>query len=328
MLLPVHKLQFFASWRRGHAAYDPLAGRSLLRGPLSIQVQTVNKCNGACVMCPYSLAATGKTFQKMDESLFRKIIEEIKEIGTVNLLALMLQNEPLLDPLLERRVRTAREILGDKVNISTVTNGSLLDEGRIDSLINCGIDRIAVSIDACTRETYGKIRRGLSFEQVVRNTSRLLERAKGSRVSVVTRFLRQEVNRDEEKDFIRFWSSRGARIGIDTLTNRAGLIENYDSLKRRRKALHQRLLHPVLNRWVPCCPLPFTTMGILADGRSILCCHDWEHHEIMGTISSQSLPDIWNGEPMNRYRRLLWEKRAAESDICRGCSLSSKFWGD
>jgi len=327
MVVNKQKIKFLSNWRRGHSAYDHAARRSRLKGPLSIQIQTVNKCNGSCVMCPYSCAGPGWEPHQMDESLFRRIIEELKELGNANLIVMMLQNEPLLDPRLEHRIRLSREILGNEVEIATVSNGSLLDEKRIESLLSSGLDRIAISIDAYSRETYGKIRRGLSFERVVDNTIQLVRKGKEKNVPVVVRFLRQSLNLDEEKDFIRFWRERGARVSIDSLTNRAGMIKNYDSLRQNKSSLYQKLLHPLLNRMITCCPLPFTSMGILSDGRAILCCHDWEHEEIMGDASRQSLSDIWNGDTINRHRRLLREKREKESVICRGCSLSGRFWG-
>ena len=38
------------------ASYAPLRRRGRLRGPLYVQLQTVDACNGACVMCPRSAA--------------------------------------------------------------------------------------------------------------------------------------------------------------------------------------------------------------------------------------------------------------------------------
>ncbi len=325
---PTYKLKMLSNWFRGYKSYDAVDCRTRLNGPVTIQIQTVNKCNGSCIMCPYSVTASSQSSHYMDMDLFIRIIQEIKEIGTVRLLTMMLQNEPLLDPILEQRIRISREIMGDKVRIATVTNGSLLNKERTEKLLDCGLNQLAVSIDAFTGETFKNIRRGLNFERVVENTCYLLSMAPKSEVSVIVKFLRQDINLEEEMKFISFWSSKGAMVGVDTLTNRAGMIKDYDAIKRRKQNLHQRILHPVFNHFIPCCPLPFTSMGILADGRSIICCHDWEHNEIIGDVATQSLVEIWNGEKINHHRKLLWEKRGDESCICNGCSLSRKFWGN
>jgi radical SAM protein with 4Fe4S-binding SPASM domain len=279
-------------------------------------------------MCPYGNTAPGQTSHQMDERLFIHIIEEVKKIGSVRTLSIMLQNEPLLDLGLEQRIRQARSILGDKIIIRTVTNGSLLNKKRTDAFLRSGINQLHVSIDAFTAKTYEKIRPGLPFEEVIKNTTYLVCKAPEYGVSVSVKFLRQEINREEQKDFVNFWSSRGARVSIDTLTHRAGSIEDYSILKRKNLSFQQLLLHPVLNRLIPCCPLPFSSIGILSGGQVVLCCHDWEHNEIIGDISSQNLEEIWNGKRINHHRQLLAEQRADESSICRDCSLSRKFWGN
>ena len=325
--LPKNKLQLLSIWLKGYSAYDASSRKTALPGPISIQIQTINQCNGTCIMCPYSITAQGQMKLQMDERLFIRIIEEVKKTKSVKTLAMMLQNEPLLDLGLEKRIRQARSILGEKIIIRTVTNGVLLDEKRTEALLRSGISQIYVSIDALTAKTYEKIRRGLPFEEVIQNTNYLLKKAPDHGVSIFVKFLRQEINREEQKDFAKFWSSRGARVSIDTLTNRAGLIEAYINLKRKKLTLQQLILHPILNRFIPCCPLPFSSIGILADGKVALCCHDWEHNEILGDISSESLEEIWNGEKINHQRQLLVEKRADESSICGDCSLSRKFWG-
>ena len=328
MKLPKNKLQMLSSWWKGYSAYDADSCRTRLAGPVGVQIQTINRCNGTCIMCPYSTSAPSQTKTQMDDSLFIHVINQIKKTGSVKTLAMMLQNEPLLDLGLEQRIRQARSILGEDVIIRTVTNGVLLDRQRTDALLGSSINQIYVSIDAFTAQTFEKIRRGLPFERVIQNTMYLLNKAPEYGVTVTVKFLRQEINQEEQKDFVRFWSSRGARVSIDKLTNRAGSIGEYNKLKGKKLSFQQMLLHPVLNRMIPCCPLPFSSLGILADGKVVLCCHDWEHKEILGDLGSESLGEIWNGEKINRHRKLLVEKRPDESTTCRGCSLSKKFWGD
>lgn len=328
MKLPKNKLHMLSNWWKGYSAYDAESRRTLLPGPTGIQIQTINRCNGSCIMCPYSSTAPGRAGHQMGDKLFNHIIDEVKKIGSVRTLALMLQNEPLLDLDLERRIRHTRRILGEKIIIRTVTNGALLDRQRTEDILRSSINQISVSIDAFTAKTFEKIRQGLPFEKVVQNTVHLLRKAPEYGVTVTVKFLRQEINQEEQKDFVRFWRSRGARVSIDKLTNRAGSIEGYKKLKGKKLSPQQLLLHPVLNRLIPCCPLPFSSLGILADGKVVLCCHDWEHEETLGDLGSESLGEIWHGEKINRYRQLLVEKRADEISTCRGCSLSKKFWGD
>jgi len=107
--------------------------------------------------------------------------------------------------------------------------------------------------------------------------------------------------------------------------NRAAWLDSYERIKKRHLDLWQKLLHPVLNRRIPACPLPFGSLNVLSDGRAILCCNDWGPRDTVGDLSSQTIQQVWNGEKFNHYRHLLWIRRAAESLVCAGCSLSDSF---
>jgi radical SAM protein with 4Fe4S-binding SPASM domain len=318
------KIQQLMRWRRGYAAYVSSAG---MAGPSSVQIQTVNRCNAACVACPHGKLRSDEKIQPMDDFLFAHVLKEIEATGTVRKLVLMLQNEPLLDRSLASRIRRAREILASRIRIVIVTNGVLLDDDRADELLRSGVDTIAVSIDAATEATFEKVREGLAFDKVQENTGALLKKAPSHGVSVTAKFLRQKGNEREERAFAQFWRAKGAAVSFHKMTNRAGTLDEFDRLRRDRAGVPRRALHRLLNHLVPCCPLPFSSLGILSDGRALLCCHDWSRSETMGDISTQSLREIWNGKELNYHRSLLSEGRAQESSTCGKCSLSNRFWG-
>ena len=154
-------------------------------GPALVQIQTVDRCNASCVMCPYSYEEKDGPPARMDDALYEKILKEIAETGTLTGFTPMLQNEPLLDRGLADRIRLAKEILGRKMWVELPTNGSALTDTRIDELIDSGLDSLHISIDAATEETYRKIRKGLDYSTVVGNVENLLRRNSGMRVVVL-----------------------------------------------------------------------------------------------------------------------------------------------
>jgi radical SAM protein with 4Fe4S-binding SPASM domain len=310
--------------RRGQLAYDQRRHRTHLEGPVKIQIQTVDRCNGACIMCPSSsLPRTGPK-NEMDQRLFDRILHQVKEAGTVKRLILMLQNEPLLDSLLAERLARARKFLHHSTRIIVVTNGSLLDSDVMKKLLRSGMDQISISIDAFRGQTYKRIRPGLDFPKVVSNVENLLRNRGSCRVKV--KFLMQRANEGEEKAFTKYWRARGAAVGFMNMTNRAGALGQFERLKTPRTRMVENLLKYAVNQLDPFCPLPFTQAAILWDGRVILCTHDWEHRDIMGDISRTGLKEIWNCTKMNHYRDLLRKRRYRESLICSDCSLAKRFW--
>jgi len=274
-------------------------------------------------MCPYSERDKSARTNVMDDDLYRQILDEISGLGTVRIVRLMLQNEPLLDRKLPDRARLAREILGPGVEITTVTNGSSLTASTIDALADCGLDRVSVSIDSIEEETFRKIRQGLSFPRVMENTLALIERMGHRRVGVS--FLRQPENEGEEGAFARYWRGRRVRVKFGRPTNRAGLLQSFESV-RQRPDLWMRLVYPVLNRFVPACPLPFYTMCVLWDGRVITCVNDWGPRDTVGDLATQTLEQVWRGEKINHYRHLLRTRRCRESLVCAGCSQAEGYW--
>ena len=305
-------------------SYNPKLRQTSMRGPVAIQIQTIDRCNASCLMCPCSSSVKTASAQSMDDRLYRRILDEIRSAGTVKLLMLMLQNEPLLDRKFAARVRLARELLGRSVRIATVTNGTPLTAAAIDELAASGIDNVSVSIDAVSEDTFAKVRPGLNFRRVVDNTLSLIGHLGPRRVSV--KFLRQRENEGEEKAFARYWRRRGVRVVYGGLTNRAGSLESFESIRNRRPDSWKKLVLPVLNRLIPSCPLPFTSLNVLSDGRAITCCHDWGPRDLVGDLSRQTLSEVWRGEKLNHCRYLLRTNRAAESPVCAGCSLSGHFW--
>ena len=318
------KLRMESRQVRDLRSYDPRARQTRMSGPTVVQIQTIDRCNATCLMCPYSLVTKTGPANSMDDGLYRRILEQIRRTGTVKSFLLMLQNEPLLDRGFPDRVRVARESLGRSVHIGTVTNGAPLTPSRIDALAASGIDHVSVSIDAASEETYRRIRHGLDFRRVVENTVKLAERLGPQRVRV--KFLRQRENEGEEKAFLRFWRRHGVRATFSEPSNRAGTLEFYENLRKRRPDFWKRLVYPILNRLTPACPLPFSTLCILWDGRAITCCNDWEPRDTVGDLSSQTLSEVWRGEKINHHRHLLWTHRPNESSVCADCSLSESFW--
>lgn len=318
------KLRSTALWMKDVRSYDPQARRTRLRGPTVVQIQTIDRCNAACIMCPYSSSIKTAPANLMDDGLYRHILDEFRRPDTVKSVILMLQNEPLLDRKLPDRVRLARELFGRRVRIVTVTNGTPLTTAMTGDLVASGIDRVTVSIDAIREDTYARIRPGLDFQRVVGNTLSLIGRLGPRRVCV--KFLRQRENEGEESAFAGYWRRHGVSVIFSEPTNRAGWLESYERVRKRRPDAWKKLVYPALNRLVPACPLPFTSATVLWDGRVITCCHDWGPRDTVGDLSRQTLKEAWDGEKINHYRHLLWTHRAGESLVCANCSLSDRYW--
>lgn len=99
-----------------------------------VEIETVNRCNGACDFCPVSVGHDSREYKMMTEDLFKKIIDELSEIDYTGKLALFSNNEPFLDPDILERHRYARERL-PKARLHLFTNGTLLTVDKFIELM-------------------------------------------------------------------------------------------------------------------------------------------------------------------------------------------------
>lgn len=111
--------------------------------PCLISIETINRCNSTCEFCPASRNTDTRPFQKMEESLFYKIIRELKQVEYDGYLNLYVNNEPLIDPRIEAWYQYAREQL-PKAKLLLYTNGTLLDQERFKKLAAC-IDKMIIN---------------------------------------------------------------------------------------------------------------------------------------------------------------------------------------
>lgn len=99
-----------------------------------IEIETINRCNGGCSFCPVNVQNDIRTEKLMDENLFYKIINELKEIRYAGRIALFSNNEPLLDKRIVVFSRYVRENLPN-AQIHLFTNGTLLSIDLFAKLI-------------------------------------------------------------------------------------------------------------------------------------------------------------------------------------------------
>lgn len=318
MKSPARWIRYHGSYALRHVAI--LAG-TRLPGPCGAQIQTINRCNGHCVMCPYSDTAARDNTRVMSEALYIRILEQLRDQRSLLWFSPTLQNEPLLDDALPERLRQARAILQRHVNIILVTNGSLLTPDRAKEIVAAGIDRIDISIDAFTEATYRRIRPGLDFGAVTRNTEALL--AIKARCEVRVRYLRQRDNAGEESPFKKHWQTLGARVMALPCHNRRGDARDM-AVSEDRSPSARRQLKRWARRLVPACLHPFAHLCVLTDGRVTPCCHDWTTDHIVGDLSKQSLDEVWRGPALNACREPLASWRYRESKLCGLCTIVTR----
>lgn len=100
----------------------------------SVEIEIINRCNGECSFCPVNRYTDPRRMKKMDERLFKKIIDELGEMDYTGRLALHSNNEPFLDDRIIEFAKYAREHVR-KAFIYLYTNGTLVTLNKFKEII-------------------------------------------------------------------------------------------------------------------------------------------------------------------------------------------------
>ena len=145
--------------------------------PSKLTIEPTTRCNFSCVMCVKQ--APGNEIENGDLSF--NTFTQLKSVfsGLKNLVFSGI-GEPLLHPELEKFVGFAKKRMPEEGRIGLQTNGNLLDESRLESLLNSGLDEICVSLDAVSAESFKQIRAGGELGDIEKAFA-TLKRAKSMR---------------------------------------------------------------------------------------------------------------------------------------------------
>lgn len=123
----------------------------------SVEIETLNRCNGQCHFCPVNVNEPQRKYAKMSKELYQKIISELSEMDFDGELALFSNNEPFLDERIIEFSKIAREKLTNAF-IYIYTNGTLLSIQKVVNVMFY-IDKLVIdNYDEESTELFDAIR--------------------------------------------------------------------------------------------------------------------------------------------------------------------------
>ena len=133
--------------------------------PSRLIVETTSRCNLQCAMCVKQSSGAASADGDLAIDTFKALIPAFHNLESLVLNGV---GDPLLHPLLETFIRVAREAMPTAGSIGFQTNGLLLNRRRALSLLDAGLDRMSISVDALDPRLLREIRAGDSIESVER----------------------------------------------------------------------------------------------------------------------------------------------------------------
>ena len=296
--------------------------------PMSIAIEPTTSCNLRCPECPSGLRSFTRPTGMLQSELFKKTIDELAD--TLSYLTFYFQGEPYLHPQFLELVQYAAS---RKIYTATSTNAHYLTDEMAKKTIESGLDRLIISIDGTTQDTYEAYRVGGKLDKVIegaKNIIRWKKQLKSNTPFVVFQFLVVKPNEHQ----IEAVKKLAKETGVDDVWFKTAqvydfendpnqLIPQNDQYSRYKKTdkgyiFKGKLANHCWRLWHD--PV-ITWNGLVAP-----CCFDKDAQHQLGDLRKKSFKEIWKNGEYSTFRQQILKGRK-NIDICANCSEGTKVWG-
>ena len=313
----------------GSYVNSKLTGRASQWGlPMSISFEPTTSCNLRCPECPSGLRSFTRPTGMLQEDLFKQTIDELHE--TLLYLIFYFQGEPYLHPQFIELVQYAAQ---KGIYTATSTNAHYLTDAAARKTVESGLDRLIISIDGTTQDTYQQYRVGGKLEKVLEGTRNVIKWKKqlnSKTPHVVFQFLVVKPNEHQIAEVQQLAKD----LGVDEVGLKTAQIYDYEQGselmptidKYARYAKQTDGTYRIKNKFIDHCWKMWHSCVITWDGLVVPCCFDKDAHYRLGDLKAQTFSELWQSKPYQDFRKSLIRSRS-EIEMCKNCTEGTKVWG-
>src|SRR5271170_832286 len=200
--------------------------------PLALVAELTHRCPLHCVYCSNPLELS-KRAEELSTEIWSRVFQEAARLGVLQ--ADFTGGEPLTRPDILNLIRAARTA-GLYVNL--ITSGMPLDESRLESLVEAGLDHFQLSFQGAREEIAQEISGTKAHPQKLR----VLEWLKRHRVAVTLNFVIHRRNIDQLSEMLALAeTSSASRVEFANVQYYGWAFANRDSLLPTREQLSQSI---------------------------------------------------------------------------------------
>lgn len=308
--------------------YSRFSGNPLISGwPLSISIEPTTSCNLRCPECPSGLRSFTRPTGMLQQDLFESVISQLKP--TLNYLTFYFQGEPYLNPQFLTMVKYASQ---QNIYTATSTNAHYLKDDVAKQTVESGLDRLIISIDGTSQDTYESYRVGGDLSKVIEGTKNIIDwkkKLKSRTPHVIFQFLVVKPNEHQIPEVYRL----AKELGVDEVKLKTAQIYDYqngsDLIPTQSKYSRYKMMSDgrwsIKNNLDNHCWKMWHSCVVTWDGQVVPCCFDKDAHFVLGDLKKQSFEEIWFGEKYTQFRKSLLQSRS-EIEICKNCTEGTKVW--
>jgi len=278
---------------------------------------------------PQRVTGFFKAYRYVRKDFFTETIDQISKDLTY--LIFYFQGEPFLNPGFLSMVQYASR---KGLYTATSTNAHYLNDAVAKTTVESGLDRLIISIDGTTQETYQQYRVGGNLKKVLEGAANIVKWKKNLKSKtpfVVFQFLVVRHNEHQIKEV----QELGRQVGVDDVWLKTAQVYDYQndpnklipenakySRYKKNSAGEMKFKGNNANH----CWRLWHDPVITWDGAVVPCCFDKDAKHQLGNLNTETFRQLWQNGTYNGFRNKVLQSRE-NIDICANCSEGVKVWG-
>lgn len=295
--------------------------------PISISFEPTTSCNLRCPECPSGKREFSRPTGMLQTDFFKKTIDELSD--RLSYLTFYFQGEPYLNPQFLEMVTHASQ---KGIYTATSTNAHYLTSENAKKTVESGLDRLIISIDGTSQETYQQYRIGGKLDKVIEGTKNMVywkKELQSKTPYIIFQFLVTHPNEHEIDEVQQL----AKQMGVDEVKLKTAQVYDYENgnpliplndkyarykkMKNGKYSIKNGLYNHCWKLWHSCV--------ITWDGKVVPCCFDKDASHQLGTLEQHTFKQVWNSDSYKKFRGSVLDARS-EIDICKNCSEGTKVW--
>jgi len=295
--------------------------------PLSLSIEPTTACNLGCPECPSGLKQFSRPTGKLKTDVHQRMLEQVsKNVFYINY---YFQGEPFLHPQFLDLIKDAKT---KKIYTATSTNAHFIDQKKAEEIVKSGLDRLIISIDGLTQQTYESYRVHGKLDKVLAGTKHIVaakKRLNSQTPHLIFQFLAVKANEHEIEEV----KLLGKEMGIEEVRIKTAQVYNYKhgnpliptNEKYARYKLNKDGTYSLKWKTGNHCWRMWSSCVLTWDAKVVPCCFDKDAQHQLGSLEEKPFKLIWNSKRYQNFRKAVLTQRN-QIDICQNCSEGAKVW--
>jgi len=294
--------------------------------PSAYGIDIGNFCNLKCPLCPTGINNPNRKKKFMFFEDYKKVFDKIKKYAFV--VNLYNWGEPFMNKDMLKIIKYTKK---NKVGVLLSTNLNHVTDEMIDQIIKLKLDKIVISLDGASQETYRTYRKGGDFNKVLENLKKIIKRKKELNSKYPRLIWQYLISKKNEKD-IEKAKKIADKLGIkiDFLYMRTSQLIRRKGWKLNKKEVKEWIskdfkgtpeeASSTINTKGPCV-YPFKYLFVNPEATTSPCCALYDEKTDFGNILNNNLKEVWNNKKYisarSRFSKNKLKKK--EFTICDVC---------